>query len=170
MAELIKIIQEDIKKIQKENIPWSRIYGKTFLISGANGMIPVYMIHTILELNKNNSKKCKIFALVKNKKESELKYAEYLKNKYFKIIKHDVNKKLNIDKKIDYIIHAASKASPKYYNQEPVATILPNIIGTKNLLELGVKHNIEGFLFFSSGEIYGDMNESKISINFAYEL
>ena len=26
-----------------------------------------------------------------------------------------------------------------------------------------VKHNIEGFLFFSSGEIYGDMNESKIS-------
>jgi UDP-glucuronate decarboxylase len=159
---LEKIIQEDIIKIHNEKIPWSKIYGKTFLVSGANGMIPSYMIHTILELNKKKSKKCKIIAIVNNKKESKSKFAEYLKDKNFRIIKQDVNKKFDIDEKIDYIIHAASKASPKYYNQEPVTTILPNILGTKNLLELGVKHNVECFLFFSSGEIYGNMADNII--------
>ena len=47
-----KIIKEDIERIHKENIPWSQIQGKTFLISGAAGMISTYMVHTILELNK----------------------------------------------------------------------------------------------------------------------
>jgi len=162
MEETIKIIREDVERIHKENIPWSKIQGKTFLISGAAGMIPTYMVYTILELNKGKSKKSKIYAIVKNKKEAEKKYIKYSNDKCLKIIRQDVNKKFKIDEKINYIIHAASKASPKYFNEDPTNTILPNIIGTKNLLELGIKHKIDGFLFFSSGEIYGDMKNEKI--------
>ena len=162
MEETIKIIREDVERIHKENIPWSKIQGKTFLISGAAGMIPTYMVYTILELNKGKSKKSKIYAIVKNKKEAEKKYIKYSNDKCLKIIRQDVNKKFKINEKINYIIHAASKASPKYFNEDPTNTILPNIIGTKNLLELGIKHKIDGFLFFSSGEIYGDMKNEKI--------
>jgi UDP-glucuronate decarboxylase len=160
-----KIIRQDIERIHKENIPWSQMQGKTFLISGAAGMIPAYMAYTILERNKGKSKKSKIYAIVKNKKEAEEKYIKYSNDKYLKIIKQDVNKKFNIDEKVNYIIHAASKASPKYYKEDPVNTILPNVIGTKNLLELGIKHKIDGFLFFSSGEIYGDMKKERILEN-----
>ena len=165
MEKTTKIISQDIGRIHKENIPWSQIQGKTFLISGAAGMIPTYMVHTILKLNKKKSKKSKIYAIVKNKKEAEEKYMEYSNDKYLKIIRQDVNKKFNLDEKINYIIHAASKASPKYFKEDPVNTILPNVLGTKNLLELGIKHKIDGFLFFSSGEIYGDMKKRKILEN-----
>ena len=160
-----KIIRQDIERIHKENIPWSQMQGKTFLISGAAGMIPTYMVYTILERNKGKSKKSKIYAIVKNKKEAEKKYIKYSNDKYLKIIRQDINKKFKLDEKVDYIIHAASKASPKYYKEDPVNTILPNVIGTKNLLELGIKHKIDGFLFFSSGEIYGDMKKEKILEN-----
>ena len=87
---------------------------------------------------------------------------EYSNDKCLKIIRQDVNKNFKLDEKINYIIHAASKASPKYYKEDPVNTILPNVLGTKNLLELGIKHKIDGFLFLSSGEIYGDMKKRKI--------
>jgi UDP-glucuronate decarboxylase len=158
-----KIIKEDIERIHKENIPWSQMQGKIFLISGAAGMISTYMVHTILELNKKKSKKSIVYALVKNKKEAEEKFIKYSNDKCLKIIRQDVSKKFNLDKKINYIIHAASKASPKYYKEDPVNTLLPNVMGTKNLLELGIKHKIDGFLFLSSGEIYGDMKKRKIS-------
>jgi UDP-glucuronate decarboxylase len=156
------IIKEDIERIHKENIPWSQIEGKTFLISGGAGMIATYIVHTILEFNKKKSKKSTVYIVVKNKKEAEKKFIKYSNNKFLKIIKHDVSKKFNVDEKINYIIHAASNASPKYYKEDPVNTLLPNVLGTKNLLELGIKHKIDGFLFLSSGEIYGDMKKRKI--------
>jgi nucleoside-diphosphate-sugar epimerase len=55
----------------------------------------------------------------------------------------------------DYIIHAASQASPKYYETDPVGTMTANILGTYNLLEYIKGKNCLGFLYFSSGEVYG---------------
>ncbi len=48
----------------------------------------------------------------------------------------------------DFVIHAASPASPKDYCADPVGTIKANTIATENLL----KSAKEGFLFLSSGE------------------
>jgi UDP-glucuronate decarboxylase len=159
------IIQEDINQILLADIPWKNIIGKTFLISGANGFLPAYIIHTINKLNQQNSKKSKIIALVRDKKMAEKKFHQYLECNEFQLIKQDVNDEINIKEKIDFVIHAASQASPKYYNADPVGTLLPNVIGTKNLLELARKHNVEGFLFFSSGEIYGQTDKERISEN-----
>jgi nucleoside-diphosphate-sugar epimerase len=79
-----------------------------------------------------------------------------------KIIVQDVANQININEKIDYIIHAASPASPKYYNIDPVGVIMPNVLGTKNTLELARKNNIEGYLYFSSGEVYGQLNDGEV--------
>ncbi len=165
MNNIGKIIEEDVDKILQANIQWENIIGKTFLISGASGFIPAYIIHTIIGLNQKNSKKSKIIALVRDKKTAEEKFSQYMEYNEFQLIEHDVNNEIDIKEKIDFIIHAASHASPKYYNTDPVGTLLPNIIGTRNLLELARKHNVEGFLFFSSGEIYGQINKDIIFEN-----
>ncbi len=59
--------------------------------------------------------------------------------------------------KYDYIVHAASLASPQYYGKMPVETMLPNVIGTYELLEYAKRKKIKGFLFFSSGNVYGSV-------------
>ena len=51
-------------------------------------------------------------------------------------------------------------ASPQYYQTDPVGTLMPNCVGTYQLLELARKKATQGFLFFSSGEIYGNIPQS----------
>lgn len=149
------IILSDIKEICENDI--FRCEGCTFLVTGANGFIPSYMIYTLLYLNDNVFfKPCKIIALVRNKFKGEERFKEFLERQDFKLLVQDVNDSINISENIDYIIHAASQANPKYYGIDPVGTLKPNIIGTYNLLELAKLKNVKAFLFFSSGEVYGD--------------
>lgn len=73
----------------------------------------------------------------------------------FDVIKDDI---ANIARAKDanFIIHAASIASPSFYRKFPLETIDANIWGLRNLLEFYKDKQINGFLFFSSSEIYGD--------------
>lgn len=61
----------------------------------------------------------------------------------------------------DYIVHAASIASPTYYRLHPIETMDANVNGLRSLLDHAVAQAragrpLEGFLFFSTSEIYGD--------------
>jgi dTDP-glucose 4,6-dehydratase len=58
-----------------------------------------------------------------------------------------------------YILHAASKASPRFYSSDPIGTLMPNAVGTAGLLQALTQNNdARGFLFISSSEVYGSVN------------
>ena len=158
------MILEDFNQIKNSSIDWDRFANKTILITGANGFLPAYMVETLLLLNNDILKysPCKVIALVRNEKHIKERFSNYLSDENLKIIVQDVANQININEKIDYIIHAASPASPKYYNIDPVGVIMPNVLGTKNTLELARKNNIEGYLYFSSGEVYGQLNDGEV--------
>lgn len=59
------------------------------------------------------------------------------------------------DQRFDYIVHAASIASPFYYRAKPLETLDVGVRGTRNLLNLARSSGAR-FTFFSSSEIYGD--------------
>ena len=157
------IITGDIKNIKQENLPWINLENKTVLVSGANGFIPSYIVRTLLSINNT-----KIIAVVRNKQKAENKFQDCLDNPNLKIIIQDISQPLSIDEKIDYIIHAASQASPKYYGIDPVGTLKANTIGTYNLLELAIKNNVKKFLFFSTGEVYGKIDDNTPTIDESY--
>ncbi|SDF28359.1 NAD-dependent epimerase/dehydratase family protein [Sporomusa acidovorans] len=159
-----RIIEEDICGIVTiKDIPWLELKGKTVLITGANGFIPAYIVETLLYINELNSGlKIKVIAVVRNGKKALARFEHYTGRKDIKFIVQDVCEPISIKENIDYIIHAASQASPKYYGVDPVGTILANVIGTYNLLELARAKKVKGFLYFSSGEIYGEVAENQI--------
>lgn len=158
----MSIIEEDIKKIVSTDLPWGGLEGKAILITGANGFLPSYMVRVLDYLNKNKfHKKVKIICLVRNKKKAQKRFSE-IKDKNLRFIIQDVSDSINITQKVDFIVHAASQASPKYYGEDPVGTLLPNIVGTYNLLELARRHKPKAFLFFSSGEVYGEIDDKHI--------
>lgn len=81
-----------------------------------------------------------------------------LKNDRFKFIKCDIvtDSNLLLDlPKIDEIYHLASIASPPKYKKYPIETLNVNVIGTKNMLDLAVRHGAK-FLLTSTSEVYGD--------------
>src|SRR3989344_9407558 len=84
------------------------------------------------------------------------------------ILKKDITKyTLPTSLIFDYIIHAASFASPTVFRQYTVETINANVLGLYKILEYMLqrkkkKRPFSGLLFFSSSEIYGDPTEVNI--------
>ena len=78
------------------------------------------------------------------------------KNPNVDVVEQDISQSFEIQNDVDYIIHAASIASPPVYRKFPIKTVDVNYEGTKNLLELAKEKKITSMLFLSSGEIYGD--------------
>ena len=129
-----KIVESDLKYITETNLPWELFKNKTVLISGASGFLPSYMVETLLYLNETRGFNIKILGIVLNIEEARQRFSHYRGNKNLVFIFQDVCDKIKINENIDYIIHAASHASPKIFSKNPVETINPNILGTNNLL------------------------------------
>lgn len=156
-----KIVQEDMKEIYNSNIiDFRKLKGKSFLITGATGMLPSYLIFVLLYLNEIDAKNnIRIIAVARSKEKAIEKFGAYLNKNYFCLLQQDVCDEILIDGSIDYIVHGASLASSQFYGTNPVETLLPNILGTYHLLELARKKKSQGFLFFSSSEVYGKVEK-----------
>lgn len=64
-------------------------------------------------------------------------------------------KALQPGKKLDYVLHFASPASPKDYERYPIETLKAGAMGTHNALEFA-KSQGSAFLLASTSEVYGD--------------
>lgn len=154
-----EIIQSDLAYIVKD-INFKKLKNKTVLITGASGMLASYYLCSLIYLNDNFNYNIEIFALVRDK-EHLLKKIGIENREDIKIVEQDVCDNINIDEKIDYIIHMASSSNPKSITENPVGIIKANVIGTLNILELAKKNNAE-VIFTSTREIYGDMKDVEI--------
>lgn len=155
-----RIIAEDVIKIA-QSIDISKCEGKSFLITGANGLIARYIVETLIYINNNKlNKKCKIIALCRNEKDAIKKFCHYKDREDFELLIQTVEDRIKYHENIDYIIHAASQANTKMFYTDPVGTLSANTIGTCNLLNYAKEKNVEGFLFISSGAVYGTSDKT----------
>jgi nucleoside-diphosphate-sugar epimerase len=157
------IIEEDLREIVAAELPWERLHGKTVLVTGANGFVPAYLVETLLKLNEmTTGPRMRIIGLVRNVAKAETRFAAHRDRSDLEFAVQDVCDPLKIDGRIDFIIHAASQATPKVYGTDPVGTLLPNTIGTRNLLERARQDRSESVLFISGGEVYGHVPPEQI--------
>lgn len=138
--------KEDIEEVAKA-LPISN--GK-FLITGATGLIGRCIIETLLLANKKYHTNFKIYALAR----SEERIKSKLGDDVIPIVQN-ITEKLNNAFEFDYIIHAASNADPRTYAEQPVETILTNVIGSQNIFEYCLNHKNVKVLLTSSFEVYG---------------
>jgi len=81
-----------------------------------------------------------------------------IKHPRYQFIKCDIISEINLlsnIEHIDEIYNLASIASPPKYKMYPIETLDVNIIGTRNVLDLAVKHRSK-FILTSTSEVYGD--------------
>jgi UDP-glucuronate decarboxylase len=157
------IVEEDLGNILKADLPWQQFDGKTVLVTGANGFLPAYLIETLLYRNEQREAvKTRVLGLVRNEDKARRRFAHYAGRTDIEFIIQDVAAPLELTRPVDIIIHAASQASPKYYGADPVGTLSANVFGTNHLLCLAQMLKVERFLFFSSGEVYGQVNDAQI--------
>lgn len=157
------VVRGDMEEIYNSHIEWRQLHDSKIYIEGASGMIASYLVCFFVYLNEVHHYGIQIFAAVRSTEKAALRFGKYIDKEYFHLLRKDAIDPVSLKRTdIDYIIHAASLASPQYYNRMPVETALPNVVGTYELLRFGQKQvALKKFVFFSSGSVYGTVSSPK---------
>lgn len=146
---------DDISQTASLNLEWEKLTGKSFLISGASGLIGSFLADVLMFRNSKHNQHIKIHALGRNIESAKKRFKSYAGNDDFIFTAHDINRPIDFGGKYDFVVHLASNTHPLAYSSDPVGTITANIIGLNNLLEFSRTHGTERFVFASSVEVYG---------------
>ncbi|MEM2143717.1 MAG: UDP-glucuronic acid decarboxylase family protein [Candidatus Jordarchaeaceae archaeon] len=141
----IEIIKENLSKFGRE------LQEKTFLVTGCAGFLGSWLCDVL------NAFDARIIC-VDNMSSGSERNISHLKKGNLQLVKEDVSK-YTAQEKMDYIIHMACIASPPLYQKYSIETLDASVLGTRNMLEIARKNDIEGFLFTSTSEIYGDAEQ-----------
>lgn len=138
--------------------------GHKLLITGGGGFLGYYLVKSVIQWNSQEKKEDAIELVVfDNFIRGVPEWLSRLEAKNCLSLKvHDVVNPLptNIED-FEYIIHAASIASPIYYRKNPIKTMDANVNGLRYLLDYFKERSqddkfVGGLLYFSTSEIYGD--------------
>jgi dTDP-glucose 4,6-dehydratase len=136
----------DLEYIANSNVPWECFENKTFLVTGATGLIGSILIKSLLARNQ----KIRIIALARK--------PAAIESKELSFVYGDVTQKLSINEPIDYIVHGANPTASKEFIDHPVETIKTIYEGTLNTLELAKEKSVKGYLYLSSMEVYMNLD------------
>jgi UDP-glucuronate decarboxylase len=148
----------DSQLLLERNLNWNQLTGATILVTGATGFLGKYMIHALNALNVHCQGDIKIKAIVRNIENAKRTFGSIFYDPNVEFLQHNFasNAKLQMNSDLNFLIHAASIASPKEFVDRQQETLLPNITGTLDLLKIASNSkDFRGFLYLSSSEIYG---------------
>lgn len=171
MNDSADVIRQDLdyicENLQEE---FSQLSGKRMLIAGGAGFLGYYLVQSVLHWNQLKSEKPPIELVV---------YDNFMRGVpgWLRALEGDAN--LSVEKydvidplpsdmgDFNYIIHAATIASPIYYRLHPIETMDANVYGLRHFLDYCLEQKekgapLDGFLFYSTSEIYGDPTPENI--------
>ena len=154
-----KIQQEDVEYFARNFELREDILGSNFLITGATGLIGSTLVHSLLALKANIHITCPVRNLEKAKRlfEGELEQIDFIECDLLVFLKT-----LASNNKYQYIIHCASPTYGNYMVEHPVMTYELAYESTKSLLQYAAKTNVDGFVYISSIEYYGQNADDRM--------
>ena len=120
---------------------------KKILVTGGAGFIGSHLCEKLL--NEGNRVIC-LDNLFTGSKDN---ISDFLSNKNFEFIEHDVTESIKLD--VDEVYNLACPASPPHYQIDPVKTAKTSVFGILNMLELAKDNNAK-ILQASTSEVYGN--------------
>lgn len=153
----MNLILDEIKKVQFDDNDLQSIKGKTFLVTGGNGLIGSYLLCTLAYINNKYDLNINLIGTLRNIEKNK----SVLFNEKINWIIWDLNSPFELDTNVDYIIHTANSTSSKFFVEKPVELINSATSGFNAIMNYARKHRIQSAIFTSSLEVYGLCNEDK---------
>lgn len=147
----------DVAAVAALELDWDQMRDTGLVLSGASGAIGGCLVDVLMARNRDWGLNCTITALARDAAGLARRFAGYGHDRRLDCQAVDVNTGPLPDAAGgDWVIHAASQTHPLAYAADPVATIMTNIAGTANLLDLAVRRQARRAVFLSTSDIYGD--------------
>jgi UDP-glucuronate decarboxylase len=165
MMRAKQVLEADLEfLVQRLEGEFSAMQGKRLFISGGAGFLGYYLVQSVLHWNQTRKGTEPIAVTVcDNYIRGVPAWLTRLEgDPVLTLLRHDITQPLpSTLPPFDYIIHAASIASPIYYRKHPIETMDANVNGLRLLLDRfrdqkNQGRSVSGFLYFSTSEIYGD--------------
>ena len=161
---LEELLRQDLDSISANlQDEFGRMAGDRLLITGGAGFLGYYLVQAALHFNQTAGKAPIHVTVWDNFIRGTPGWLTGLReNPHLTLERRDLIEPLPQPMPdFQWIIHAAGIASPPFYRKYPIKTIDANINGLRNLLDYSVAQGekgkpLQGFLFYSSSEIYGD--------------
>lgn len=150
-----QILQEDVQLFAEQFELWEQLRGKTFLITGATGLIGSVMTKCLLELNRQKDLGIKVIAVVRSLEKAQKVFAEEAAQiKFYQLGLTEIGVE-SIRDHVDYVVHLASPTASKYFVEHPVETLRTAVEGTTAVLDYAKEAKVEAVVYASSLETYG---------------
>lgn len=164
-----QVVKSDLEQICGRLKPeLESLEGKHVLITGGAGFLGYYFVQAILHWNRGSANPIRLTVCDNYIRGVPPWLTALAGDPWLTLLKHDVTVPLPADVgPLDFVVHAASIASPIYYRLHPIETMDANVQGLRLLLDRCREQQlagrpVEGFLFFSTSEIYGDPSADQI--------
>jgi dTDP-glucose 4,6-dehydratase len=122
--------------------------GARVVVTGAAGFIGSHLCETLLDRGHS-------VVGIDNLVTGDMANVAHLRSRDFQFIRHNVTQYIDVEGRVDAVLHFASPASPIDYLELPIQTLKVGSLGTHNALGLA-KAKGARFLLASTSEIYGD--------------
>jgi nucleoside-diphosphate-sugar epimerase len=154
----MRISNNDLDYIYKNTKDiWVKFKGKSIFLTGGTGFFGKWLLESFIYANEKLELNAKIISLSRNPEFFLQEYPFYSEHtNSVRFVKGDIlTYDFKVDEEIQFIIHAATAASDSLNKNNPLLMMDTITLGTRNVLDFAITQPIEGFLFVSSGAVYG---------------
>ncbi|WP_181272993.1 NAD-dependent epimerase/dehydratase family protein [Brevibacterium oceani] len=156
------VFADDVRRIASADLPWEQYSGSEILVTGASGMIPMYVVGTLLAANDLHGLGMRVSGMARNVPKAKARFGSALDRADFTLVEGDVIDHESFDRPYSIVFHGASPARPTLHKSSPVTTLKANALGTINLLDSLVAVGGESFVLLSSSEVYGAVANTEL--------
>jgi nucleoside-diphosphate-sugar epimerase len=158
------VVRADVERMARQATQeLDALAGRRLLFTGGAGFLGYLYLHLLASVGREDGRQPISITVYENFKRGRRPWLNALAmTPNVNLVEHDITNPLPADlPEVDYIVHAASIASPTFYRQYPIETIDANVNGLRSLLDYARGRSdrgrpVAGLLFFSTSEIYGD--------------